>query len=271
MNSFLRISAASVIFLALGACTRIETGEVGLRVDLSKQVQPDELVAGSWNQTLVGDVLTFPFREVKIALDNKEPQTSDNSTMKRVDVTIIYNINPSAVSDIWVNRSRGFHVLDKDHGDWYLMYKYVEAVGSSAIYKAVRKYEALKVADNRSNIERDIKEIMTATFAEEKLGNALSVGQVQVRDLKPNDQIVASANEVIRAQNDLKTKMIEVQTADQEAKRIAALNSNSKAIEYMQVQAMNKIADGVASGKVHTIVVPFDFKGMVNIPATGGK
>ena len=76
--------------------------------------------------------------------------------------------------------------------------------------------------------------------------------------------IVAPANELVRAQNELKTKEVEVQTAKKEAERIAALNANSGAIGYMNAMANLKIAEGVAEGKVHTIVVPYDFKGIVN-------
>jgi hypothetical protein len=33
----------------------------------------------------------------------------------------------------------------------------------------------------------------------------------------------------------------------------------------MQAQAAMKIAEGIANGKVNTIVVPMDFKGIVNV------
>mgnify|MGYP000394381265 FL=1 len=63
-------------------CTRIETGEVGLRVGFDKQVKNDELLPGSFNQTIIGDVLTFPVKEVAVKVDDITPQASDNSTMK---------------------------------------------------------------------------------------------------------------------------------------------------------------------------------------------
>lgn len=31
------------------------------------------------------------------------------------------------------------------------------------------------------------------------------------------------------------------------------------------MQAQMKIAEGIAAGKVQTVVIPYDFKGMVNI------
>jgi hypothetical protein len=64
--------------------------------------------------------------------------------------------------------------------------------------------------------------------------------------------------------NELKTKEVEVQTAKKEAERIEALNANAGAIGYMNAMANMKIAEGVANGKVATIVVPYDFKGIVN-------
>ena len=60
------------------------------------------------------------------------------------------------------------------------------------------------------------------------------------------------------------TKEVEVQTAKKEAERIAALNANAGAIGYMNAMANLKIAEGVANGKVQSIVVPYDFKGIVN-------
>jgi hypothetical protein len=101
-------------------------------------------------------------------------------------------------------------------------------------------------------------------LTEEKLADKITVSQVQVRAILPADVIVNSANELVRAQNELKTKEVEVQTAKKEAERIAALNANAGAIGYMNAMANLEIAKGVAAGKVNTIVVPYDFKGIVN-------
>ena len=252
---------------ALSACTRIETGEVGLRVGIDKQISGAELMPGSFNQTLFGDVLTFPVRDIAVTLDNKNPLTADNSTLKDFDLTLVYSINPSSVSDLWSTKSRSFHAYNRDERDWILMHSFMTTVANNAAYKAVREYKALSVADNRQKIEQEIKRIVTETLAAEKLDQALSVTLVQVRNVLPADDIIASANAVVTAQNALRAKEIEVETAKKEAERIAALNANSKAIEYMNAQAQLKIAEGIAAGKVNTIVVPYDFKGIVNANA----
>ena len=65
MKRILTLSILAAAVLATG-CTRIETGEVGLRVGFDKQVKNEELLPGSFNQTIIGSVMTFPVKEVAV-------------------------------------------------------------------------------------------------------------------------------------------------------------------------------------------------------------
>ena len=261
MNIKTLLVAALALAFATG-CTRIETGEVGLRINFDKTTDPTERLPGSFNQTVIGDILTFKIQDVAVAVDNLTPLASDNSTIKDFDMTVVYNINPSAVSELWTTKNRTFHGLTS--GDILLMQNYVALTARNGAYKVARGYESLKMADNRPLIEQQIRESIIKTLSEEKLADKITVSQIQVRAITPADVIVNSANELVRAQNELKTKEVEVQTARKEAERIAALNANAGAIGYMNAMANLKIAEGVAAGKVQTIVVPYDFKGIVN-------
>ena len=261
---FVKLSLiAGAVLLATG-CTRIETGEVGVRVGFDKQVKSGELLPGSFNQTLIGDVLTFPIKDVNVKLDDMTPVAKDNSTMKDLDAVVIYNINQAQVAELYSSKSRAFHAEHK--GDVYLMYNYIVQTARNAIYKEARKYEALDMADNRQAMEAAIKEQIQKTLADEKLDGSLVVSQVLIRNIVPADSVVASANDLVRAKNELKQKEVEVKTAEAEARRMQALaNQGSQSIAYMQAQAMMNISEGIKNGKVHTIVVPQDFKGMVNV------
>jgi regulator of protease activity HflC (stomatin/prohibitin superfamily) len=264
MSRSLRILGA-VALMALAACTRIETGEIGLRVDAAKQVQGTELQPGSFNQVIIGDVLTFPVRDIAIALENKQPLTKDNSALGDLDLTAIYAINPAGVSDLWTTKSRSFHSGSKD-GDILLMYNYMATLVNNAVYKAVREYEALTVNDKRAEIEEKVKLYVAETLRAEKLDNILNLNTVQVRAISPAQSIIDSANAVVRSQNELRVKQTEVEIAKKESERMAALANNStQSIAYMQAQSQLMIAEGIKNGKVHTIVVPADFKGMVNV------
>ncbi len=262
MKRFVKLlSAVAVIALATG-CTRIETGEVGVRVGFDKQVQSGELLPGSFNQVLIGDVLTFPIKDVNVKLDDMTPVAKDNSTMKDLDAVVIYNINQSQVAELYSTKSRAFHASHS--GDIYLMYNYMVQNARNAIYKEARKYEALDMADNRQAMEQAIRETVQQSLVEEKLDGSITINQVLIRNVVPADSVVASANDLVRSKNELKQKEVEVKTAKMEAERMQALsNQGAQSIAYMQAQAMMNISEGIKNGKVQTIVVPSNFTALM--------
>lgn len=266
MNRTFKLAVVAGLIATAVGCTRIETGEVGVRVGFDKQVKPGELMPGSFNQTIIGDVLTFPVRDVSVKVDDLTPLAKDNSTMKDMDLTIVYNINPSQVSELYVSKNRSFHA--RANGDTYLMYNYIAQTARNAAYKAARKYDALTMNDSRAQMEQDMKEIIAKTLAEENLGGSITVSQVLIRALTPADSVVASANELVRAKNELLQKEVEVKTAEAESRRMAALtNQSAQSIQYMNAQAALNISEGVKNGKVQTIIVPSNMTGLM----IGGK
>jgi len=257
---FVLSMVAAAVFMT--GCTRIETGEVGVRVGFDKQVKSGELLPGSFNQTLIGDVLTFPIKDVNVTLENMTPVAKDNSTMKDFDAVVVYNINPQQVSELYSTKNKSFHAEFK--GDTYVMYNYIVQNARNAIYKAARKYEALDMADARSDMETFIKEEIVRNLTEEKLDGSIIINQVLIRNIVPADSVVASANELVKAKNELKQKEVEVKTAEAESRRMAALANNSgSSIAFMQAQAMLNISEGIKNGRVQTIVVPSNFNALM--------
>ncbi len=262
MSRLLKISVIAAAVALTSACTRIETGEVGVRVGFDKQVQSGELLPGSFNQTMIGTVLTFPIKDVNVTLENMTPVASDNSTMKDFDAVVVYNINPQTVAELYSTKNKSFHAEFK--GDTYVMYNYVVQNARNAIYKAARKYEALDMADNRTDMENFIKEEIIRNLAEEKLDGSIVISQVMIRNVLPSDTVVESANALVRSKNELKQKEVEVKTAEAESRRMAALaNNSSSSIAFMQAQAMLNISEGIKNGKVQTIVVPSNFNALM--------
>jgi regulator of protease activity HflC (stomatin/prohibitin superfamily) len=262
MNKFFKISAIVAALILATGCTRIETGEVGVRVGFDKQVQSGELLPGSFNQTLVGTVLTFPVKDVNVVLENMTPVAADNSTMKDFDAVVVYNINPQQVSELYATKNKSFHA--ERSGDTYVMYNYIVQTARNAIYKAARKYEALDMADKRNDMEKFIQDEIIRNMAEEKLDSAITISQVMIRNVLPSDTVVESANALVRSKNELKQKEVEVKTAEAESRRMAALANNSgSSIAFMQAQAMLNISEGIKNGKVQTIVVPSNFNALM--------
>ena len=264
MNRIAKIAVLAGLMATTAACTRIETGEVGVRRSFDKTIETTELQPGTINQTIFGDVLTFPTKDVSVDITDMTPLASDNSTVADFDMSVIYSINPNSVAEIYINKSRNFHA-DTDNGDTLLMYNYIRQLGRNAAYKVARRYESLKLADNRAEIEQLVRQEIVQQLEAEKLADDITVSQVLVRQVSPAANIVESANLLVQAQNENKRKEVEVKTAKLEAERISALNANKGATQYMAAMALQDIAQGVKNGKVNTIVVPYDFKGIVNV------
>jgi regulator of protease activity HflC (stomatin/prohibitin superfamily) len=256
----------AVAALLLGGCTRIETGEVGMRINFDKTINTTELQPGTWNQIIIGEVLNFKVKDLPLVVDNLRPLTSENTALADLDLTVVYGINPAAVAELYTTKSRAFHVYDDKAGDMLLMYSYMDTLVRNAAYKAVRGYKSLAVADNRPQIEQTIKDLVLEQLRSEKLDSSIHLTVVQVRNVQPDPQILQAASALVRAETELRQKTVEVQTAAKEAERMQALSSNSaNSIAFMNAQSTLNISEGIKSGKVHTIVVPADFRGMVNV------
>lgn len=259
----LLIAMLAVAATQLVGCGWVKQGKVGLRVNYDNTIERDERTAGTMYQRVIGSTIQLPVRELSADVLDVNPQASDNSTMADFDATIIYSINPTQVAELYIDRNKSFHDVDDD-GEILLMHNYIKTVTKNAIFKVARLYPAMKMNDARSDIEQQIKEQITASLRAEKLDNAVSVSQVMVKSMLPSTAVKASADRLVAAQADLQAKDTELQTAQKEAARIATLNANAQAIPYMNAQANMKIAEAVAAGKVNTIIIPTDFKGIVN-------
>jgi hypothetical protein len=254
MKSVLKISAIVAAMALATGCTRIETGEVGLRVGFDKQVSTGELLPGSFNQTIIGNVITFPVKEISVKVEDMTPLAKDNSTMKDFDTLVTYNINQAQVAEIYNSKNRSFHA--SHDGDVYLMYNYIFNAARNAIYKAARKYEALEMGDARQAMETEIKEQIVRTLAEEKLDGTIIIGQVLIRNIIPADSVVASANELVKAKNEYKTEEVKVATA---RKRNESMQANPMAIPLLraeaEAEAMRSLPTAIANFKGQTLVI----------------
>jgi len=262
MKTYQKLMAVAVLAVAATGCTRVQTGDVGVRIGWDKQIQQGELMPGSFNQILIGDVLMFPVKNVNATVEDLNPVAKDNSTMKDFDLVVVYNINPQQVSEIYGSMNRGFHA--QEHGEIYLMYTYIQQVAKNAVYKSAREYEALTMNDHRQDMEESVKTHIQHSLKEEKLDGVITVSQVLIKNILPADTVVASANELVKAKNELQRKEVEVKTAEAEARRMNALaNQSSQSIQFMQAQAALNISEGIKNGKVQTIVVPANFNALM--------
>lgn len=252
--------------ILLGGCTRIPTGYVGVRTDISKQIVATELQEGSWNQIIVGEVDKVGFRELYGQVINQRPQVKDNIALDDADVVYTYNLNPQMVAEVLSTKPKTWHHVEEKSGEINLMRIYMDQLFRNALFNAVRTYDVKTINDHRAEIEQKIRQLVNSQLEEDKNQTFVSVSTVTVQSLTPPKNLMESYAAVVRSANDVEVKKNEVRVAEEEAKRMQKLSENSKqSIDYMNAQANMAIAEGIKNGKVNTVVVPFDFKGMVNV------
>lgn len=100
------------------------------------------------------------------------------------------------------------------------------------------------------------------TLSIQQVRDAVALGNFDDQQLREIAEAIQYRRSQIAREN--KRKEVEVATAKLEAERIAALNANAGATKYMEATAIVTIAEAVKEGKVKTIVVPYDFKGIIN-------
>lgn len=259
------------LFIAVifSGCSRIEQGHVGIRVNWDKTIDHSELNPGT-HSSVTSEIIEAAANEISLNVDNIHPLTKDKTRINDMDFTVLYSVDPKDIADLYMSY-KNRHDYDKN-GTVYVMYKYLDTIASSAAFSAVAGYNALEANDNRKNIEDSIRTIMESKLKEEGLNTKIKVGQVNIRSLDIDPQLTASNLSVIRAQNDLRAKDFEVQTARKEAERmqIIASQSGTQYIDYMKAQAnlvqAQAIGKAIESGHVpNWVIMPAEFHGNVNL------
>ena len=247
----------------MSGCTQIQTGHVGVRTTFNGTIEPKELDVG-YHQVLVGSVKSYVANEMTMQLNDLHPQTKDRSTLKDLDLQYTYSVDPGAISDLAV-KYKGRDWTPPNEHDIYPLGLYVNNVVMTAAGDVISQYDALQANENREEIRAAIRVQVQKIFKEEGIEGKVKLHQVFIKNLLIADSLQASALAVINAQNDFKTKEFEVKTAGKEAERLTLLANNAKNIDYMNAKSLSDIAQAVLLGKVSTIVVPYDFKGMINV------
>jgi len=203
-----KLLALLSLAVALGACTKIETGEVGLRKDYSGTVETEPVGVGL-HGTLFSSVLVFSAKEVLVPVKGLHPITADKLPMEDVDIQFTYSVVPSAIPTLYTKYSASYHI--EENGDIYPMRGMVEQFVRSAVSDAIAKYPALQVNDKRAEITGLITQDVQAKLAKEGLDKEVTVGQIVFTNVSIPAAIVASTQAAVQAQNDLKTAQIDAQ------------------------------------------------------------
>ena len=96
------VLALLAVAIALTSCGTIESGNVGVRTTLGK-VNPEEVEPGIYlGLPGISRVQEFSSKEIGIDLNDLTPKARDNLSLRDLDVTVYYRVQPSSIADLYV-------------------------------------------------------------------------------------------------------------------------------------------------------------------------
>lgn len=245
-----RILAIASVAL-LGACTQIDTGNVGVESTLG-QVKSEIMPPGVYT-TVFKRVIEVSAKELLLSMNDMKPQTTDKITLADLDVDIYVQIDPAKAPAI-LTRWPGDITYEKGEDGARIGFNYVARQAREAIYNSISKRGSATVHTERNEIAADVVKSLQADLDESAGKGWFFVRSANVRNIvtdpaleqsikaaaERNFQIAAKQKEVELAKAEAERKRAEAQgDADAIRLRAAAITSQGGA-EYVQLKAIEK-------------------------------
>lgn len=260
------------VIMVVTACGRIETGNVGVRIEgFSKKISSDEVKPGFY-VAFIDSVDEYVTKETELPFDNLRPKAQDNLSLADLDVSVFYTVAPDKVADLVVKYA-GMSPRSDDHL-YYPGWKLIERVGRGVIYDSISHFESLTMHTKRSEVEaiifKNIQEELNKTDP-----NTFFITKVVIRQVITDPALEQSIRAAVQMQKQVEAKRNELELAKAEADRLKAeadgiATSNKiisdsltpQFIEYKKIEAMKEFAGGEGT---HTVVLPSGINPLVSV------
>lgn len=235
----------------LGACTQIDTGNIGVESTLG-QVKKETMAPGVYF-TMFKRVTEVSAKELRMELNDLKPQTKDKITLADLDVDVFYQIDPSRAAEI-MTKWPGDAVELKGEDGVRLGNGYVTRQAREAIYNAISQYGSETVHTERVSIAAKVVESLQKDLDDSAGKGMFFVRSANVRNLVTDpaleDAIKENANRNFQIAS--KQKEVELAKAEADRKRVEAqgdadaIRLRAQAIttaggkEYVELEAIKK-------------------------------
>ncbi len=260
MKKTILIIAALAGMLTLGACGRIETGNVGLRTDFNGVVSSKVEGVGIYT-AITSHVDQYTIKEIPINLENMTPKTAGGLLLKELDMTLYYKVkSPQAVLDLALKRTG--QAADSTHGFYYPAFHFVRSITQSEVADAVSKHDSMTIHTERDALENEVKKKVQLSLDSSDPG-AFEVTRVVVRQLLTDPTIEQSIRNVVAKEKEYEAAQLNVKIAksNAEATQQTALTLTPAYLQHEYNMVLQKFAekggtvilDGGTSGKILNI------------------
>lgn len=259
-----KLATILAVSLLAAGCTRISSGQVGVEKSFSGEFSQKPVDVGI-HMTILRTIYPFSTREIPVKMENLRPTTKDNtSILNDLDVEVQYSVNAEKTPSLAVKYAN----MHGTSGDAILpAYDLVEKQAKSVVADAVAKFDALEIASKRNELEDIIKKNLQSDLDKNDPG-AFIVSRVTISNLLPDEKIQDSIRAIADSSNKKQVALNNLEIAKTQAleNQVRSQSLDAKILAEKQLEAMVKMGE-----RGNVIIVPMDFKGMINIPATGTK
>lgn len=216
-----------LLSLSLVACGFVDTGEVGVRTEFGN-TNPVEEGQGFYT-SVVSNLDIYTVKQVAISLTNLTPKAHDNLSLRDLDVTVYYSVNPNKVADLSI-KYKGQSIYKE--GSYLPAFNLVSRQAQSAISKEVSEIDSLIIHQKRDELEKGTKERLQAVLDAED-PDTFRVEQVTVVNALTDSSIEASIRDVVKAQKNNEAMDYRIKAAEKQATLNEKLNQTYTA-PYLQ-------------------------------------
>lgn len=269
MMMLLAVAALIAIF---GSWFIVPTGNVGVKTTFGQTSLTESNAGVGFKLPLVTSVQEFNFRETAIDFKDLTPKAGDNLSLKDLDVTVFYTVNPSQVADVHL-KFLGQSTYDKENGVYLPGHGFVFRMARESIYDAVAQLDSLTIHKNRDAMVTSIQDRLQRSLDASAPG-AFNVEQIAIRAVTTDPAIEESIRAETKAKKDYDRKVVELEIAKKDAE-IALTRANGEAEANRAVtatitpsllkQQYNEALMEMAKRGANTVVMDGQSGALVNI------
>jgi regulator of protease activity HflC (stomatin/prohibitin superfamily) len=251
------------VVVASGVFGTIQTGNVGLRTTLGV-ISVEEIPPGLYFKwPFITTVQEFSGKDIAIDISDLTPKAKDNLSLRKLDLSIYYKVNPAAISEL-VGKYAAQSVW---HEEGYMMpaYELVWRVARNAAYEEVARLDSLVIHTQREALANNITEKMQLEL-DKNDKSVFVVSRVVIRSVQTDPSIEQSIQQAVANQKKLEAMQVQTEIAKKEAEikvteahGIAEANkiiSGSLTHEYLQHEANLALMTFAEKGNSNTVIVP---------------
>ncbi len=275
-----------VLVLALAAlgitsCGTVESGNVGVRTTLGK-VNPEEVEPGIFlGVPGVSRVQEFSAKEIALDLNDLTPKARDNLSLRDLDVTVYYRVQPGAIADLYVKYAAQHGLQEGGRSSAYLpAFGLLTRLSRNVVYEQAAKIDSLVMHTQRDELAQAVQRALQVELDSNDKG-VFVISRVVIRQLTTDPAIEKAIQDSVAAQKQLETTKQRIAIAEAEAQvevkkaeGIAKANqiiNQSLTREYLQHESNMALQKFAEKGGTTTVVLPANMQTAPLIQITPGK